>query len=113
MRWTAFDQETAAALAAHLPNVEHAPGTNKDALDSALDFALNAVTHVPAAGVGSAAAVLTPARSNDHTLVITMRTKAAAQPGSAEDIPAPQPSGYEAGGFLGLSDEPVFERKKK
>ncbi|MDP9268201.1 MAG: hypothetical protein M3P27_07715 [Acidobacteriota bacterium] len=103
MRWTAFDRETAAALAAHVPNVEHAHGNNNDALDSALDLTRDGATN-------SAAAVLAPARDNHQILVITMRTKAAAQPGSAGDVPAPQPSSYEAGGFLGLSDDPVYER---
>jgi hypothetical protein len=105
MRWTAFDQETAEALAARLPNVEHAQGST-DALASALSL-----TRDPA--INSAAAVLAPARDNGQTLVITMRTKAAAQPGSTADVPAPEPSEYEAGGFLGLSDEPVYEKKKR
>jgi hypothetical protein len=96
MKWTAFDQETASALAAHLPKVEHAQG-NTDALESALDCAKNALTRDPAV---------------NSTLVITMRTKAAAQPGSAGNVPAPQPSSYEAGGFLGLSDEPVYDDKR-
>ena len=105
MKWTAFDQETASALAAHVPNVEHTTGNN-DALDSALDLTSDAA-------VNSAAAVLAPARDHAHTLVITMRTKAAAQPGSAGDVPAPEPSEYEAGGFLGLSDEPVYQNEQK
>jgi len=109
MKWTAYDPETASALAAHLPNVEHAPARNKDALDSALDSVAP-----PASATGAdsaAAAVLAPALDDTHTVVITMRTKAAAQPGSADDVPQQQPTSYEAGGFLGLSDDPVYEKK--
>ena len=111
MRWTAFDQETATALAAHLPNVAHA-AANSDALDSALGCALNdfALNADPAAG--SAAAVLAPARDPGSTLLITIKTKAAAQSGSADDAPTPQPTSYEAGGFLGLSDAPVYASEK-
>ena len=110
MKWTAFDQETATALAAHLPNVAHS-SDNKDALDSALDCVLrdSALNADPA--TGSAAAVLAPARATAGTVLVTMKTKALTQPGSESD--APQPTGYQAGGFLGLSDDPVYEDDKK
>jgi len=104
MKWTAFDQETAAALAAQLPNVAHAP--SGDALDSALDH-----TSDPAAN--SAVAVLTPARDAGHTLLITMKTRAAAERAAASETSSPEPISYEAGGFLGLSDDPVYEDSKK
>ena len=106
MKWTAFDQATAAALAAQVPNVAHAPnGDTSDAMESALDQ-----TREP--GVNSAAAVLMPARDKEHTLLITMKTKAATQPGP-DDEPGVQPTGYAAGGFLGLSDDPIYEDDNK
>src|SRR4051794_29174075 len=99
MKWTAFDQETAAALSAHVPDVE-LEQSGAGELDSAL--------HSVAATAGaSPAAVLTPAADRDHTLLITMRTRNANA--STSDEPTPEPSSYQAGGFLGLADEPVFE----
>jgi hypothetical protein len=99
MKWTAFDQETAAALSAHVPNVELAQ-TAADELDAALDVVTAAAP----------AAVLSPAADRDHTLVLTMRIK---EKNAASNEPTLEPSSYQAGGFLGLADEPVFEEKKK
>ncbi len=99
MKWTAFDQETAAALSAHLPNVELSQ-TAADELDAALS-----------AAASSASAVLIPARDGEHALFITMKTReplAEAQP----DMPV-MPASYQAGGFLGLVDEPIFEDDEK
>jgi hypothetical protein len=100
MKWTAFDQETAAALSAHVPNVELAQ-TAADELDAALD----------AATAAAPAAVLSPAADRDHTLVLTMRTKE--NKAASSDEPALEPSSYQAGGFLGLADEPIFDEKKR
>lgn len=99
MKWTAFDQETAAALAQHVEDVELAR-TGADELESALDAA--------AAGP---AAMVAPATDGEHTLFATFRTRAA---DVGEETHAPvEPSAYEPGGFLGLADEPVFEDDKK
>lgn len=101
MKWTAFDQETAATLSTAVADVEFAP-TGADELDSAL----NAAT-----GDASPAAVIAPAADRDHALLITMRTK---DPNAqTNDEPTPEPSSYQAGGFLGLADEPVFEETNK
>ncbi len=99
MKWTAFDQETAAALSAHLPDVELSQ-TASDELDGAL-----------AAAASSACAVLIPARDGEHALFITMKTRdanAEAQPHTPV-----MPASYQAGGFLGLADEPIFEDDDK
>jgi hypothetical protein len=100
MKWTAFDQQTAAALGAHMDAVEPSQ-TAKDELDSGLDLA---ATSAPAA-------VLTQAADREHALLITMRSKDAARAGA--DEPTPEPTGYQAGGFLGLADEPLFDDDKK
>jgi hypothetical protein len=100
MKWTAFDQETAAALGGQMHNVEPSL-TAKDELDSGLDLA---ATTAPAA-------VLTQASDREHALLITLRSKDAARAGA--DEPTPEPTSYQAGGFLGLADEPVFEDDKK
>ena len=98
MKWTAFDHETAAALAAHLPNVEISQGVT-DELDAAL-----------AAATASASAVVMPAQDGEHALFVTMRTK---DPNADTEPHVPvQPTSYQAGGFLGLADEPVFEDEK-
>src|SRR4051812_22278286 len=101
MKWTAFDQQTAAALGAHMDAVEEPSQTAKDELDSGLDLA---ATSAPAA-------VLTQAGDREHALLITMRSKDAAHAGA--DEPTPEPTGYQAGGFLGLADEPLFDDDKK
>jgi len=97
MKWTAFDQETAAALTRHAENVELSQGAG-DELDSALD----------AAAAGPAAALL-PAVDGQHALLLTFRTKDAAATTSVPVLP----SAYQAGGFLGLADEPVYEDRDK
>ncbi|MBI2677970.1 MAG: hypothetical protein HYX28_04240 [Candidatus Koribacter versatilis] len=101
MKWTAFDQETAATLSAHVSDVELAQAGADE-----LDRALNTAT-----GGASPAAVVAPAADRDHALLITMRAK---DPNAATDgEPTPEPISYQAGGFLGLADEPVFDDKKK
>ena len=95
MKWTAFDQETAAALSSHLPGVELSqPGS--DELDAAL-----------AAAASSASAVLIPARDGEHALFITMKTRESAA--DARPHAPVTPSSFQPGGFLGLADEPVFD----
>lgn len=98
MKWTAFDQETASTLARHLSDVDLSK-TAADAFDAAIEAATS--TH---------AALVCPAADGEEALLVTFRTKdnegAEASPGSAE------PVGYQAGGFLGLSDEPLFDDKK-
>lgn len=98
MKWTAFDQETAAALAQHVRNVElaRAPG---DEVESALQ----------AAATGPAA-LLMPAADGEHTLLAKLRTRDVA-PAAAGSAPA-APSSYQPGGFLGLADEPVYDDEK-
>ena len=98
MKWTAFDQETAATLSKHLSDVELSKNA-ADAIDAAVEGAANG--HV---------ALVAPASDGDASLLVTFRTKdtAATEPsGSAE------PVGYQAGGFLGLSDEPLYEDRER
>ncbi len=98
MKWTAFDQQTAAALAQHVENVEVSQ-TAGDELDSALDLAV----------AGQSAAVLAPADAKGEALLLTLRRKDVAP---ASSSPA-EPDSYRAGGFLGLADEPVYEEKDR
>lgn len=95
MKWTAFDQETAAALAQHVENVELSR-TAAGELESALDAAANGPT-----------ALLAPAADGEHTLLLTFRTR---ETSASDTSRAPAtPSSYQPGGFLGLADEPVFD----
>ena len=98
MKWTAFDQETAAALSQHLQNVE----VSRTAADEA-ESALQASATGPAA-------LLMPAADGEHTLLMTFRTREQAE--AVPEGPA-EPSSYQAGGFLGLSDEPVYDEKPR
>lgn len=95
MKWTAFDQETGAALAQHLSDVDVSK-TAADAFDSAIE-----------AATGAHVALVAPTADGEETLLVTFRTKnnetAEAPAGSAE------PVGYQAGGFLGLADEPLYD----
>jgi hypothetical protein len=98
MKWTAFDQETAATLSGHLADVDISKNA-AEPLDAAIAAAADA--HV---------ALVAPASDGEATLLVTFRTKetAASEPaGSAE------PVGYAAGGFLGLSDEPLYEDRER
>ncbi len=90
-RWIAFDSSSAAALAA----VQVTPELhdNSDALAVALSS--------PAGSV-----VLMPARAADQALVVRIRHLAAQEPPA---IGKQQPEvQYEATGFLGLIDAPVY-----
>ncbi len=107
-RWIAFDDATAAALAAadpsHTASIERQPG---DPLQKAL-------------GAGQGVVIL-PALEKGQALVLDVRRSAALTRPEASVPPAAsaapsvdasrpaEPVGYRAGGFLGLSDEPVFE----
>lgn len=98
-RWIAFDQQTATALATALPGAELASGAG-DELDAALDAA---AADVPVAVVTPAAA------AGGEAVLITIRARRSGQ----AEAEALEPVGYQAGGFLGLSDEPVFEDEEK
>lgn len=89
-RWITFDETTAARLQA--PNGENFRVATGDALDAAIDSA-NAVAILPA----SAGEVLI-ARVRRATLAIA-------------DTEASTAVGYSAGGFLGLSDDPIYEEE--
>jgi len=107
-RWIAFDDDTASALAAadpsHTASVARQPG---DPLQKAL-------------GAGEGVVIL-PSLEKGQALVLDIRRSAAltrpeasappsASAAASVDASRPaQPVGYRAGGFLGLSDEPVFE----
>jgi hypothetical protein len=101
-RWIAFDEESTAIAAAESGMaVSFQRG---DALESAL------ATSKPAI-------VLLPGETNAELVVIELRPglmtnrSEVAPPGqdSTGTTPEEQPFAYEASGFLGLSDEPVFE----
>ena len=104
-RWIAFDQKTTNILRSTL-----AQGTRIDTLlRGPVDYALakpsTVIAVLPATGGGDLGiAVFRPARA-------AMKQKAAAE--HLRRIPPAQPAGHRAttraGGFLGLSDEPVFE----
>lgn len=98
MKWTAFDQETAAALAQHLSDVDISK-TATEPVDAAIE-----------AAAGAHIALVAPASDGETTLLVTFRTKETA---THEPAGSAEPVGYEAGGFLGLSDEPLYEDRER
>jgi hypothetical protein len=103
-RWIAFDQKTTSILRSAL-----AQGTRIDTLfRGPVDYAL--------AKPSTVIAVL-PATGGDLGIAVFRRARAAMQSKAATEhlrrIPPAQPAAHRAttraGGFLGLSDEPVFE----
>jgi hypothetical protein len=104
-RWIAFDQKTTSILRSTL-----AQGTRIDTLlRGPVDYAL--------AKPGAVVAVLPATGGGDLGIAVFRRAHAAMkQKAAAEQLrrmPSAQPAGHRAstraGGFLGLSDEPVFE----
>jgi len=104
-RWIAFDQKTTNILRSTL-----AQGTRIDTLlRGPVDYAL--------AKPSTVIAVLPATGGNDLGVAIFRRARAAAKQKTAAEqprrIPPVQPAAHRsttrAGGFLGLSDEPVFE----
>ncbi len=98
MKWTAFDQETAAALAQQLSDVDISKGTAAP-VDAAIE-----------AAAGAHVALVTPASDGEAALLATFRTK---ETPASEPAGSAEPLGYEAGGFLGLSDEPLYEDRER
>ena len=98
MKWTAFDQETAAALAQHVENVEISR-TAAGGVESALEAAAAGPT-----------VLVTGAADGEHTLVATFRTREQNEAVAGEPV---EPDAYQPGGFLGLADEPVYHDKKR
>jgi hypothetical protein len=99
--WTTFDEETLSALRSRLPQdaaVEHQPGA---ALEYALNCAETTVAVLPCGGIGEAG--LAVFRWNR----IPEFSEPAPEPATA------QFTNSRPGGFLGLSDEPVFEEEEK
>jgi hypothetical protein len=105
-RWIAFDQETTSLLRSNL-----AQGTKIDMLRRGpVDYAL--------AKPGAVIAVLPAQGSSGPGIAVFRRARpVAAQPPRAAETPPPKNSATRnlaatrAGGFLGLSDEPVFEEE--
>ena len=104
-RWIAFDQKTTSILRSTL-----AHGTRIDTLlRGPVDYAL--------AKPGTVIAVLPTTGGGDLGIAVFRRVRAAIQQKAAAEhlrrIPPAQPAAHRAstraGGFLGLSDEPVFE----
>ncbi len=89
-RWITFDRESRTAIAAATPfTPELHDGGNNDALGAALASAEDSV-------------LLMPAADSERVLIVQIRHVAPVKP--AERTPV-----YEAGGFLGLRDEPVYD----
>jgi hypothetical protein len=112
-RWIAFDQNTTSILRSML-----AQGTRVDTLlRGPVDYAL--------AKPGAVIAVLPATGGGDLGIAVFRRVRAAVQQRAASEqlrsSPPEQPAAHRAptraGGFLGLSDEPVFDdevpQKKK
>ncbi|HEY2360296.1 MAG TPA: hypothetical protein VGK36_04210 [Candidatus Angelobacter sp.] len=102
-RWIAFDQKTTSILRSTL-----AQGTRIDTLlRGPVDYALarpSAVIAVLPAGDGLGIATFRRARA-----AVTQRAATEQVRNSLPPLPTAQYASTRAGGFLGLSDEPVFD----
>jgi hypothetical protein len=96
-RWIAFDQQTSSLLRSKLAQGSRIETFGRGPLDYALAKPGAVVTLLPSGGGEIGIAIFRPPRP-----VQVVRTAA---------INKPEPAGRvtRAGGFLGLSDEPVFE----
>lgn len=99
-QWTTFDEETSSALHSRLPEESVVEHSECSALEYALSSRQTLVAVLPCRGFGqSGLAVL---RWNAVPAIPSVR--------STELTPTPAPVGRtRTSGFLGLSDEPVFE----
>jgi hypothetical protein len=104
-RWIAFDQDTTSILRSTL-----AHGTRIDTLlRGPVDYALarpSAVIALLPAGGGDSLGIATFRRAR---ATVAQRAVAQQLRSSLPPRPAEQHASTRAGGFLGLSDEPVFE----
>ncbi|HET9837749.1 MAG TPA: hypothetical protein VFR84_05890 [Candidatus Angelobacter sp.] len=100
-RWIAFDQKTSSLLRTRLAQEDRIETFGRGALDYALAKPGAVVTMLPSGGDAVALAIFRPR---------LRRTSAEAQPARRETPPGSIPS--RAGGFLGLSDEAVFEEEQ-
>ena len=113
-RWIAFDQETTSLLRSTL-----AQGTKIDTLRRGpVDYALArpgaVIAVLPAQGSNdSGIAVFRPVRPAVMQPPTSSERAAAAPPPRAAVSPATNHAATRAGGFLGLSDEPVFEEEEE
>ena|SRR5215813_13761735 len=98
--WTTFDDDTTSALRSKLPEQTIAQLDGRLAMEHLLKRGVTIVAMLPGGGLGEAA--LAVFRWNRvHRL---------------EPAPPPPPPRYanvRAGGFLGLTDEPVFEEEEE
>ncbi len=95
VRWITFDDQTAAAVVSNV-----ASGTAEIRDGDALLTALHE----------GDCTLLLPAQTPDHVLFLRIRVNASSRKPAASVKPEPEAS-YEAVGFLGLSDSPVFEEE--
>jgi len=95
-QWTAFDEETSSALRSKLPEESVVEHTSTSALDYALNRQQSVVAVLPCRGFGQAG--LAVFRWNSVPVI------------PSPPPPAPAFQGRtRTSGFLGLTDEPVFE----
>lgn len=93
--WTAFDSETSSALRSKLPEQTVIEVSTDSAMEHALSCNETIVGVLPCRGLGQAA--LAVFRWNQVP---------------ASGPPPSRPASTRAGGFLGLSDEPLFDNEE-
>lgn len=93
-RCITFDRHTADALCAR-------------SIESVLEDGGHAL-NVALAAESPRALTLLPARNRDRVLLVSMARRSA----QIQAMSQASPIRYQAGGFLGLSDEPVYESEK-
>ena len=98
-RWIAFDQQTSSLLRSNLAQEDRIETFGRGALDYALAKPGAVVTLLPSGGDGVALATFRRPRP------------AIAEPRIARREVMPNAAVTRAGGFLGLSDEPMFEEE--
>ena len=95
-RWIAFDQQTSSLLRANLAQGNRIETFGRGALDYSLAKPGAVVTLLPSAG-------------NEIGIAVFRKPKPAKSARTAATKPTAPSRITRAGGFLGLSDEPVFE----
>jgi hypothetical protein len=106
-RWIAFDQQTSSLLRSMLAQGTRIETLLRGPVDYALARPSAVVTVLPASGGAAGIAVFRPSRHVAVTLPQSAVRQCALPPRASQ-----RSEGTRAGGFLGLSDEAVFEEDR-
>jgi len=103
VRWIAFDDETAEAVIGRFKRGAAEIREGEQPLEAALRYGRPSLLILPATTTGRVLLVSVEPKSLDTSGTIT--------PQATSKTQSQAPVRYQAGGFLGLTDEPVFEEE--